>query len=204
MIATPSGNARDCSGFMSTPKGDSAKRLTYARVAAKHSPLLILGTSAYFASALPGARSPRFMGEQRFSSAFQAHRRARGCWHAIRIQDRAIRRRQAMEPIRGQSVAPETVASLRGGGRSTPVWWEAFDGEGSGRVRILRNPRPRPGWVGGVSQMSVLAASEALNLVMQDSPHRDHVSHSFAFFTGLCEKACAGAPSPALLTGRHK
>jgi len=104
-----------------------------------------------------------------------------------------------MEPIRGQSVAPETVASLRGGGRSTPVWWEAFDGEGSGRVRILRNPRPRPGWVGGVSQMSVLAASEALNLVMQDSPHRDHVSHSFAFFTGLCEKACAGAPSPALL-----
>lgn len=109
-----------------------------------------------------------------------------------------------MEPIRGQSVAPETVASLRGGGRSTPVWWEAFDGEGSRQGRILRNPRPLLHWVGGVSQMSVLAASEALNLVMQDSPHRDHVSHSFAFFTGLCEKASAGARSLAVLTGRHK
>ena len=109
-----------------------------------------------------------------------------------------------MEPFCGQTVAPETVASLRGGGRSTPVWWEAFDGEGSGRVRILRNPRPRLGWVGSVSQMSVLAAPEALNLVMQVSPRRDHLSHSFAFFTGLCEKDRAAAPSLALLTGRHK
>jgi hypothetical protein len=109
-----------------------------------------------------------------------------------------------MEPFRGRTVAPGTVASLRGEGRSTPVWWEAFDGEGSGQGRILRNPRSRPGWIGDVSQMSVPAASEALNLVMQDGAHRDHVSHSFAFFTGLCEKAGAGAPSLAVLTGRHK
>jgi len=52
--------------------------------------------------------------------------------------------------------------------------------------------------------MSVMAASEALNLVIQDSPRRDHVPHSFAFFTGLCEKASAGARSLAVLTGRHK
>jgi hypothetical protein len=52
--------------------------------------------------------------------------------------------------------------------------------------------------------MSVPAASKALNLVMQDGAHRDHVSHSFAFFTGLCEKAAVAAPSLAVLTGRHK
>ena len=109
-----------------------------------------------------------------------------------------------MEPFHGQTVAPTTVASLRGEGRSTPVWWEAFDGEGSGQARILRNPRSRPGWVDGVSQMSVLATFGPLNVVMRGSAHRDHVSHSFVFFTGLCEKAHAGAPSLALLTGRHK
>ena len=109
-----------------------------------------------------------------------------------------------MEPFRSQTVAPETVASLRGGGRSTPVWWEAFDGEGSRQGRILRNPRPLLHWVGGVSQMSVLAAPGALNLVMRAGARRDHVSHSFAFFTGSCEKARSGAPSLAVLRGRHK
>ena len=109
-----------------------------------------------------------------------------------------------MEPLLVETVATTTVASLRGEGRSTPVWWEALNGEGSGEGRILQNPRSRPGWIGGVSQMSVLAASAALNLVMRDGMHRSPASYSFAFFTGLCEKAHAGAPSPALLTGRHK
>jgi hypothetical protein len=109
-----------------------------------------------------------------------------------------------MEPFRGQTVALGTVASLRGEERSTPVWWEALNGEGSGQGRILRNPGSRLGGVDGVSQMSILAVSGALNLVIRASAHRDHVSHSFAFFTGLCEKAHAGAPSLALSTGRHK
>jgi hypothetical protein len=109
-----------------------------------------------------------------------------------------------MEPFGGQTVAPLTVASLRGEGRSTPVWWEAFDGEGSGLGRILRNPRPRLHWVGGVSQMSALAVPGALNLVMRHGARRDRVSHSFALFTGLCEQDRAGARSLALLTGRHK
>jgi len=109
-----------------------------------------------------------------------------------------------MEPFGDGTVAPKTVASLRGGGRWAPVWWEAFDGEGSGRGRILRNPRPLVHWVGGMSQMSVLAVPGALNLVMQDRVRRDCLSQSFVFFTGLCEKARAGAPSLALLTGRHK
>jgi hypothetical protein len=52
--------------------------------------------------------------------------------------------------------------------------------------------------------MSSLAAPWALNLVMQDNAPRDHVSHSFTFFTGLCEKHRVKAPSLALLTGRHK
>jgi hypothetical protein len=109
-----------------------------------------------------------------------------------------------MEPFCGQTVAPTTVASLRGEGRSTPVWWEALNGEGAGWVRILGNPRPWLGWVGGVSQMSILAVFGPLDLAMRDGARRDHVSHSFAFFTGLCEKARAGAPSLALLAGRHK
>ena len=109
-----------------------------------------------------------------------------------------------MEPFRGRTVAPGTVASLRGEGRSTPVWWEAFDGEGSGLGRILRNPRPRLHWVGGVSQMSDRTTPWALSLVPLATACRDLVSHSFAFFTGLCEKDRAAAPSLALLTGRHK
>jgi hypothetical protein len=95
---------------------------------------------------------------------------------------------RTMEPTRAETVAPGTVASLRGGGRSTPVWWEAFDDEGSWRGRILRNPRSRPCRVGGVSQMSVRATPGALSLVPLDGARRDLVSHSFAFFTGLCEK----------------
>ena len=108
-----------------------------------------------------------------------------------------------MEPFLRETVAPGTVASLRGGGRLTPVWWEAFDGEGLWWGRILRNPRPRPCRVGCVSQMSVRAMPAALNLVPQGTARRDFVSHSFAFFTGLCEKDCAAATSRAGLTGRH-
>ena len=74
----------------------------------------------------------------------------------------------------------------------------------AGRSRIPRNPRPRQGWVNGVSQMSILAAPEALNLVTRCGACRDHLSHSFVFFTGLCEKARAGATSLALLAWRHK
>ena len=112
-----------------------------------------------------------------------------------------------MEQIFSQTVAPRTVASLRGGGRSAPVWWEAFDGEGSEgswRGRILRNPRPRPCRFGGVSQMSVRATIWALNLVPLGSTRRDFLSHSFAFFTGLCEMDRAGAASLALLAGHLK
>jgi len=109
-----------------------------------------------------------------------------------------------MEHFQRETVAPETAASLRGGGRLAPVWWEAFDEEGSRRGRILRNPRPRSCRVGGVSQMSVMAVPRVPNLVLQSGARRDLLPHSFAFFTGLCEKARAGAPSLALLTGRHK
>jgi hypothetical protein len=55
-----------------------------------------------------------------------------------------------------------------------------------------------------MSQMSVRTTPWALSLVPLDVVRRDHVSHSFAFFTGLCEKASAGARSLAVLTGRHK
>ena len=57
---------------------------------------------------------------------------------------------------------------------------------------------------GGVSQMSDRTTPWALSLVPRDAASRDFVSHSFAFFTGLCEKDRAAAPSLALLTGRHK
>ena len=146
------------------------------------------------------------------ASVIRPHFQLPGChgggWHGIRIMPaRGIAHEPEqgkMEPIRAETVAPGTVASLRGGGRSTPVWWEAFDGEGSWRVRILRNPRPRPCRVGGVSQMSDRTTPWALSLVPRDAASRDFVSHSFAFFTGLCEKDRAAAPSLALLTGRHK
>ena len=124
-----------------------------------------------------------------------------------RIQDRAgeaPKVQGGMEHLGCETVAPLTVASLRGGGRSTPAWWEALDEEGSGRGRIPRNPQSRPCRDSGVSQMSVMAAPSALNLVAQDCPRRDLLPHSFVFFTGLCEKADAAAPSFALLTGRHK
>ena len=118
--------------------------------------------------------------------------------------ERESKTERAMELFCSQTVAPVTAGPLRGGGWSTPLWWEAFDGEGSGQCRILRNPRPQLRWVGGVSQMLVLAAPSALSLAMRDSVRRDPVSHSFAFFTGLCEKDRAAAPSLALLAGRHK
>jgi hypothetical protein len=57
-----------------------------------------------------------------------------------------------------------------------------------GRAGILRNPQARRCRVGSVSQMSGWAAPAALNLVTQDAASRDLVSHSLAFFTGLCEK----------------
>jgi hypothetical protein len=57
-----------------------------------------------------------------------------------------------------------------------------------GGGRILRNPQPRPCRVGDVSQMSVRTTPWALGLVPLDVTPRDLVSHSFAFFTGLCEK----------------
>ncbi len=73
-----------------------------------------------------------------------------------------------------------------------------------GVAGFLRNPRPQPCQVGGVSQMSVRATAWALDLVPLDMAYRDLVSHSFAFFTGLCEMDRAGAASLALLAGRYK
>jgi hypothetical protein len=76
--------------------------------------------------------------------------------------------------------------------------------EGSRQGRILQNPRARWCRVGGMGQMSIWTAPRALNLVRQDTASRDRVSHSFTFFTRLCEKDRAAAPSLALLTGRYK
>ena len=69
---------------------------------------------------------------------------------------------------------------------------------------ILLNPRSRRFRDCGDGQMSVVAALHALNLVMRRGAVRAVVSHSFAFFTGLCEKYCGRAPSFAVLTRRHK
>ena len=127
-------------------------------------------------------------------------------WHEIRIvwTQGLPKRHEIVEPICCTTVAPETIASLRGEVRSTPVWWEAFDDEGSWRGRILRNPRPGPCRVDGVSQMSVRTAPWALNLVPQRRARGDRRLHSFIFFTGLCEKDRARAASPAVLAWRHK
>lgn len=71
-------------------------------------------------------------------------------------------------------------------------------------LRILLNPQSRHARECGGGQMSVVAAVHALNLVTRLGAVRALVSHSFAFFTGLCEKYCGKAPSFAVLTSRHK
>jgi hypothetical protein len=85
------------------------------------------------------------------------------------------------------------VASLRGGVRSTPVRRKAFDDEGMRRSGNLQHPPRRPGWVDGAGKISLPPASQAQALVMRDAGRRELVSHSFPFFTGLCEKSLLGA-----------
>ena len=70
--------------------------------------------------------------------------------------------------------------------------------------RILLNPRPRRFRACGDGHISFVVALHALNLVMPHRGVRAFLSHSFAFFTGLCEKSPRQAPSFAVLTDRHK
>lgn len=94
---------------------------------------------------------------------------------------------------------------LRSGRRMVDAGWrEAFDEEGSRGRRILRIPLPRSNHVVGAIQMSVAAASKAHGPVIQCTAPRGLVSHSFSFFTGLCEKFPMGVASPALLAGCRK
>jgi hypothetical protein len=108
-----------------------------------------------------------------------------------------------MEPFSHEFVASPIV--LRCGAENG---WrrlvEALDEEGSRGRWNLQNPAPGRNWVDGAAHMSVVAAPKAQGLVIQDLLRCDVVSHSFPFFTGLCEKSPAGAASLALLTGRHK
>lgn len=109
-----------------------------------------------------------------------------------------------MEQFRGETVAHAVVVPLRGGARSTPAWWEAFDDEGMQCRRILQNSSPLSNRVVGVNQMSIGAAQRALGLVSQGAALRDLESNSFPFFTGLCEKAPDCRSSLALLALGHK
>ena len=61
--------------------------------------------------------------------------------------------------------------------------------EGAGN---LQNPVPGRNWVDGAAHMSLVAALKPQGLVIQDQPRCDVVSHSFPFFTGLCEKSSTG------------
>src|SRR5262249_5872343 len=109
-----------------------------------------------------------------------------------------------MEPFRDVTVAPSTAVPLRGRARSAPGWWEAFDDEGMRGSRILQNSASRQSRMNGAVQMSTVTALRPQALVMQDAARRDSVTHSFPFFTGLCEKDAARAGSLGLLTAGHK
>lgn len=56
----------------------------------------------------------------------------------------------------------------------------------------------------GAAWLSVMAAPKACGLVVQAFTRCELLSHSFPFFTGLCEKSSAEAASLAPLAGRHK
>jgi hypothetical protein len=93
-----------------------------------------------------------------------------------------------MEQIASETVAIPAVSALRGAERPTPVWWEAFDDEGSRGSRIANNPLPRSIWSSGATRMSIAVVPEAPGLADQDTARRTFVSHSSPIFTGLCEK----------------
>ncbi|WP_162917643.1 hypothetical protein [Dongia deserti] len=109
-----------------------------------------------------------------------------------------------VEPFAAETVAPPDRTALRGSGRSTPVWWEAFDDEGLQGIWIPQSSLPRPNWDDGAAQMPIMAAPQAQRLAAQGAARRIFASHSFPFFTDLCEKDLLGPASLVLLAGRHK
>jgi len=56
----------------------------------------------------------------------------------------------------------------------------------------------------GAVQMSMMAAPKAHGLAGRGSVRRMFVSHSFLFFTGLCEKDWTGLASIAFLASARK
>ena len=70
--------------------------------------------------------------------------------------------------------------------------------------QILQNLPRRPNRIVGMCQMSMAAASRALNLVMLGAARPLGIMNSFPFFTGLCEKESRPAASLALSAVRHK
>ncbi len=108
-----------------------------------------------------------------------------------------------MELFADETVAIPAASALRGAEGPTPVWWEAFDDEGSRGSRIL-HPLPRTNWSNGATRMSVAVAPEAQGLAMQDTARRTFVSHSSPFFTGLCEKDQMRLASTMFSASGHK
>ena len=98
-----------------------------------------------------------------------------------------------VEPFRTETVAVPTAVPLRGRERLAPDWWEAFDDEGKRWGRILQNSASQQSRISGVVQMSTVTALRPQTLVMQDVARHASLTHSFPFFTGLCEKRCGAS-----------
>src|SRR5262245_26475398 len=109
-----------------------------------------------------------------------------------------------MEQFANITVASPAVSALRGAERPTPVWWEAFDDEGSRGSRVANNPLPRSNWSSGATRMSIAVAPEAPGLADQDFARRTLVSYSSPIFTGLCEKDQVRPASTMVSAGGRK
>jgi hypothetical protein len=82
--------------------------------------------------------------------------------------------------------------------------WEAFDGEGVRRGKILRNLSCCASRIIDACQMSMMARSRVLSVVIGAIASRAKMANSFPFLTGLCEKERIAACSFELLSGTHK
>lgn len=127
-------------------------------------------------------------------------------WHAIGMAEapwyREMREMLAWNNSSPQLLHTPIVASLRGEEWLTPVMWEAFEDEGWRRGRIFQNPLLRSKWGGIATRISAAIAPEAHSLSIRMVARRAVASHSFSFFTGVCEKVFGKSASLALLAGR--
>ena len=108
------------------------------------------------------------------------------------------------ELFRGDAVATADRECARGAWRSTPAGWEAFDGEGVLRGKILRNLPCCASRIIGGCQMSMMSGSRVLAVVIEPIAARAMMANFFPFLTGLCENERTCASSFRLLSGTHK